>query len=196
MSNPLFFKLRPTPYALRSGFTLLELVVSIGIFLTLTLFILVSMRNGERNEQLRFAAEDLTQQIRVLQSYARTGKRFGTEVPKGGYGILFLPCASDPCILTVFADVNGNDRFDSGEALMDHVRFPSRVALVGVSDGVNALAGNPVLLARPPYGEFRMADANGIRLGATEARLTLTHQDLNRQKSLIINLVSGQIRQQ
>lgn len=127
-----------------AGFTLMELSVAIAIFGILAGLIIVNLQYGNQANRLKEAANELAQNIRMMQNYAISGKTIlvcdggsndgkpcqdvsqcpGTPngtcnkyaVPKGGFGIK-LNRAFEVTKYTLFADVNGCKRYDSVEAL-------------------------------------------------------------------------------
>lgn len=124
------------------GFTLVELSVAIAIFMILAGLVMVNLQYGNRANRLKEAANELAQNIRMVQSNAISGKTVlvcnggdNTDkpcssdgdctpidpsntcskylVPKGGYGIKFLDeLQNQTKFYTFFIDVDGCKRYD------------------------------------------------------------------------------------
>jgi len=98
------------------GFTLTELLVVIAVISILSAIILPSYRTGERQFALQRSAYKVAQDIRMAQEMAMSAKEFpGAPASfKGSYGINFQINSTS---YTLFADLNENKIFDSGEAI-------------------------------------------------------------------------------
>lgn len=95
-----------------SGFTIIDLMVSIAIMGLLTLTVVISFIQSERNQNLSNAAEVFASQLREVENWALAGKAVkatnvftGEEkevVPAGGYGIKFSKSSLDGKISYLF----------------------------------------------------------------------------------------------
>ncbi len=182
------------------GFTLAELLIAMSIFLVVTLITIMSFQSGEKVEQLRFAVENVAQEVRALQVFARTGQRQGGTVPKGGFGMQMLQCASSPCTFIPFGDQDTNGKYTTSEQLNESVTFAPRVIVEKIetkeSSGLVTPRVGVTLIARSPYGDFAVHDLAGVVIPATELTTTFRQTELNRTRSLTINIPSGQIRRE
>jgi prepilin-type N-terminal cleavage/methylation domain-containing protein len=101
----------------KSGFTLIELIVSVSIIVMVTGIFLVNYNSANRRTDLTMTAQKLVSDIRLTQNYAlglaRYGGRFGV-VPYGGWGVHFDTNANNQ--YTIFADINENKAYDADEA--------------------------------------------------------------------------------
>jgi len=75
---------------------------------------LPNYRTGESQLALQRSANKLAQDIRRAQEMAMSAKEFEGVVPPGGYGINFQTNLTS---YILFADLNNNKVFDSGEAI-------------------------------------------------------------------------------
>ncbi|MBI4276326.1 prepilin-type N-terminal cleavage/methylation domain-containing protein [Candidatus Uhrbacteria bacterium] len=201
MHTPSFFKKKfVTCYMLHvtcPGFTLLELLISVSIFLIITVVALANFRTGEQMERLRFAAENMQQQIRELQTFARTGQQHSGQVPKGGYGLVLVPCAVSPCTLRPFADLNADRRATPNEYLSNPVLLREQVGIPEIRvDGILVSSFSVALIAQSPFGDLLVANAFGEPILGQEVRFKFKHFTINRTRTLILNLKSGQMRQE
>ena len=170
-----------------SGFSLLEFIVSVGILVLLTLFVLTNFKTGQAREELRFAREELKSRVRQMQTFARTGQSVDGDVPVGGWGISFR-CATFPCNdIVLFADTNGDRRFDEDEKLDDGVQIADDVFL----DRITSDTGTPMnefsIIAHSPYGEIEFYDADGVRIESVQsAHMILRHVQLGVKEEAFI----------
>lgn len=106
-----------------AGFSLIELVVAMGIFVLIATVILANFRQGQKEDNLRLAATELSSDIRRVQTLGMSGQITGIckgeqndgkfcekdqttdcpdgtcedSVPAGGYGInIILPPLDEP----------------------------------------------------------------------------------------------------
>jgi Tfp pilus assembly protein FimT len=90
------------------GFTIMELLVSIGVFLSLFLMVTVNFRAGESINELRLETQKIASDIRKLQTLALTGSTYNyngitTPIGIGGYGIKFT---NDTTTYEIYSDTS------------------------------------------------------------------------------------------
>jgi Tfp pilus assembly protein FimT len=168
---------------MKRGFTIIELLVSLGIFIIITTMVVANFRAGSRGDDLRISAEAMVSNLRKAQNMALAGQPTNDIIPPGGYGLYFNLATPDRYV--IFADVNGNLAYDSGEALVDGlVTLPREVRITSVS---------PVIIStvvfKPPKPTIYI---NG---GPTEAALSVTikHTSSEQTRTVTVNRVSGRI---
>lgn len=93
-----------------NSFTLIEILISMAIFIVLLLFVLVNYNHGENSNSFRLQAFDLEDLIYSVQNMALTGQKIDNEIPDN-YGINFT---LDNNTYTIFGDLNDNEIYDSG----------------------------------------------------------------------------------
>lgn len=71
----------------KSGYTLLEILISFAIFGILLGIIVFGFRDARSIEGFKGATALFASQIKEIQNWALTGKEAGGKVPVGGYGI-------------------------------------------------------------------------------------------------------------
>lgn len=116
----------------KSGFTMLELIVSLAMFAIITAVAIAGFRGATPAEELRIARRKLIEDLRTAQIYALTGRKCQegdggdnnencplNTVPAGGYGLCIQRCSAPPCSYILFADNNSSKRYDDGEMLSD-----------------------------------------------------------------------------
>jgi len=103
----------------KSGFTLIELIVSVSIITIITGIFLANYSSANRRTDLTMTAQKLVSDIRLAQNYslglARYGSASSTNVPLGGWGIHF-DIQNNNKQYTVFADNDGDKLYEDTEA--------------------------------------------------------------------------------
>ncbi|BFD24881.1 MAG: type II secretion system protein [Candidatus Parcubacteria bacterium] len=101
----------------KSGFTLIELIVSLGIIAMITAIFLVNYRSNTQRSDLRLTAQRVVSDIRLVQNYALGLMSYGPsqnqQAPAGGWGMVFN---SDSNEYFTFADTTPNRLADPGES--------------------------------------------------------------------------------
>ena len=130
------------------GFTLLELLVVIGIVALLSSVVLGGYRTGEDKFSLQRSAHKLSQDLRMAENMAMTGSAspatFGEIFPSGGYGFYFEVATSTPDAgsYIFFSDCNNNAEYEfEGSAVSCasstvSVPFPEDIELLHLESGV------------------------------------------------------------
>lgn len=171
--------LQVTSYKLHNnrGFTLVETLAVLGIFVTITLIVFVGNNNFNNTILLTNLAYDVALTTTRAQSYGVSVKQFGTgaESFNVGYGIHFRLCGladldeSDDVSFVLFADANRNKYYEKpGEFLERYlIRRGNKINKLYWLDsfgGVNLLAagGLDISFERPdPDASFAFFDCDG-----------------------------------
>ncbi|MFH2136366.1 MAG: GspH/FimT family pseudopilin [Patescibacteria group bacterium] len=179
----------PTPknfgVTLRSkgGFTIIELLVSLGIFIIVTTMVVTNFRGGSRSDELKIAAETVASNLRRAQNMALAGEQFEGITPAGGYGIYFN--LGNPDKYIIFADKNGNLAYDAGEVLPDGlITLPPNMVIVGVLP-----AASSAVVFKPPKPTVYI---NGGTVNDIIA-VTVKHNLSGKSKKIVLNRISGRI---
>jgi len=91
------------------GFTLIEMMVVVGIIVFITALSFASYREGQSQYALQLSAQKLASDLRNAQNMAlSTVTGNGEPAPAGGYGIYFNNSAGKNSAYTLFADTNIN----------------------------------------------------------------------------------------
>lgn len=98
------------------GFTLIELLVTTGIIMLFSAIVFPNFNLGEKNLAIERSAAKLVQDLGRAREMAMSVKEFtgASSAFKGAYGIKFEINSSS---YILFADLNNNQIFDSGEAV-------------------------------------------------------------------------------
>lgn len=98
----------------RPGFSLIELLVSIGIIVVITGLFFASYRTANKQAELTRSVSDLSSSYRKALNQTLGLTKFDGEVPEGGWGI-HIDLNDDKKKYLVFADRNNNGQYDDGE---------------------------------------------------------------------------------
>jgi prepilin-type N-terminal cleavage/methylation domain-containing protein len=168
----------------RKGFTIIELLVAMGIFVVITSMVVANFRTGSQSDELKIAAEALVSNLRKAQNMALAGQLKDGASPPGGYGVYFKLADTDRYI--IFADLDGRPLdYDVGEALSDGtVILPRDVRIINVEPTVIAS-----VVFKPPKPTIYI---NGGTAEATLA-VTLKHNLSGQTRRVVVKRISGQI---
>ena len=178
------------------GFTLLELIVVVGIIATLSSIVLGGYRTGEDKFSLQRSAHKLSQDLRRAENMAMTGKSapitFGEIFPSGGYGFYFAEGVSS---YIFFCDCNNNAEYEaSGSAVScatstDAVPFPEIMETLSLESGVVISSVSPStafsITFFPPDPVIKITGADS----STSTEATITLELYGKTKTITINTV-------
>lgn len=120
------------------GFTVIELLVGIGIIVFISVILLANYKSSSRQINLNMAAQQIASEIRLAQGYALGLQEFQNNIPKGGWAVHFAAGADR---YTIFADLNGNGLVveDSATEKMKDIILPEDLVLdnFSSSDAIN-----------------------------------------------------------
>lgn len=100
-----------------SGFTLLELIVSISIMSILTALFLANYHSNNQRTDLTMAAQTLVSDVRYAQANALGLIKYDGEVPAGGWGLFFTSDGENEDKYIIFADENDDQLYADTESL-------------------------------------------------------------------------------
>lgn len=196
----------PPRGGLLTGFTLAEVLVSMFIFTIITTAVVINYRVGNRNTELRLAAEEMASFIRNAQIMAQAGRTVKlcarddgqlkvceadvsgcttaceAQTPRGGYGIYVRDTTS---ALIFFANsINPDEKdYNDGENVSTiRLQLPSKVS-------ISIINPSPLtILFEPPRPRTWI---NHISSG--EAQIILRHTDTDATRTITVKSVSGRI---
>lgn len=117
---------------MKKGFTIIEILVVIGIITLLTAIILPHYRAGEHQFALQRSAHQLAQDLRRAKEMAMSAQEFQGAIPGGGFGI-YLEREDKDYLL--YADINGNQRFDGGDGQVEIINLEQGIKISDISLG-------------------------------------------------------------
>lgn len=147
-----------------SGFTLVELLIVLGVFAVLTAVILSNYRTYNTNAVFANASENIVLALRQAQVYgsgskAGSGACGGMTVFDCSYGVYFVQGANG---VKVFADTNNNRVYNSGEEIgleSTAVTWASTISITNLlCDGLSCSTGAASVTFRRPNPTAFIAD--------------------------------------
>ena len=171
----------------QNGFTLIELVVAMGVFLSLFLIVIVNFRSGESINELNLETQKIASDIRKVQTLALTGSSYNSQsIGAGGYGIKFLENNNN---YIIFNDVNADGIYT--------VDVDSLLETKSLVSNINSLVFKPTrtnvyIVFKPYSSEVGIITSEGAWNEELEIRITHTRAT---SKTGIISItpVSGKI---
>lgn len=192
MSKRIQYSIFHIQYSSHRGFTLVEVLVSLGIFAVLTGVVLSNYRGYNTNALFANASEDIVLALRQAQVYGVGAKGTGTSFTTP-YGVWFRV---DTDSIIIFADSNNDGVYDSlDDLVIETINWSGNIKIREVSnDGLlcngSATPGLSVTFKRPNPDAVikRNAGAPVCALG----EITIIDTNTNKTASIIITS-AGQI---
>lgn len=170
-------KYREARTTLLSGFTLVEMIVAVGIVAIISSLVLSNYRGFDNSVLLTNLAHDVALSVREAQVYGISVRGTGSSFD-AGYGITFN--TNTPGIYTLFADTNGNNRYNSSDTVIDIYSFDSRYRISRLeeitSGGTDPISGRLNIVFTRPDPEPVFSIGGSIQ-DMTGVRITLRSQD-------------------
>jgi len=122
------------------GFTIIELVVTTGIFVLITTVAMVKNTQFNSSVSITNLAYEVALQIREAQSFGVSVKEFGVGSGNFGvsYGVHFKRDTLDS--FDFFADVNGNSDYESGSGSLE---WQNTLSMVG-GNSIQMFCATPI----------------------------------------------------
>lgn len=190
-------------YSTCRGFTLVELLVTIGIFMVMTSVVLAKYRSFSTNSDFANAVEGLVLSLREAQVYGVGSKTAGGTVcppaPESAfncaYGIYLSKVDGENGSYVIFVDANKDGSYNTGEPVVQTVSLwnPSEIWIfeIAVDKIVNGIHGitNPntltVTFKRPNPDAIINGDPNN-----TSVQITLK-KGVAQTNSSVVNVTSA-----
>lgn len=170
----------------RPAFSLSELIVSLFIIVIITALFLTNYRDAEKRSDLTLSAQNLVSDIHLAQSYALGLSEYAGDVPVGGWGVHFDSATSSADRYIIFADTNGNQRYDAGEedeASGGRTIYLSRTARIAGFSGLSS----PVDITFVPPDPI--TNISGAVSTSTSVGIILEETLNNSQKTIEVNFL-------
>lgn len=175
------------------GFTLIELMVSIAIMAFIVGVALINHGKFNNTIALTNLSYEMALSIREAQVYGVSVRSFGSVTPTQ-YGVWFY---GNPTQYILFADTNGNNVFDSGEAVetaqITQGNYISNFCAEksGVSTCYGTLSGLSVLFKRPNPDAVVVGVSGGSPSLYESAKIEVSSKDGS--KRCVSVLPTGQV---
>ncbi|HNZ86090.1 MAG TPA: type II secretion system protein [bacterium] len=90
---------------MKKAFTIIEVVVAIGIFVILLSVVILDYGYTRRINEFRLTAYDIEDSIGFTKNLSLTGQKIQNTVPINGYGIIFLKDVNGSYSYNIYADI-------------------------------------------------------------------------------------------
>ncbi len=101
------------PISHNSGFTLLEVIISLSIITLMIGLFLANYDAGNRSTNLALSTQQVVSDIRTAQNKALGSTIYGGSFPTGGWGAHFDRSAGNNTSYVIFADANGDKKYNA-----------------------------------------------------------------------------------
>ncbi|MFH1867263.1 MAG: type II secretion system protein [Patescibacteria group bacterium] len=175
-----------------SGFTLMELLVSVAIFLIITGLVIVNFRSGRYRDELVGAAEAIQTSLREMQTAYNSGDTVECvtgekEPPANGFGVEITEIPTIKTFADCGKDTPGVDyQYEDTDVLLKEITISSHITVDITAP--NELTLNVVFA--PNSEEVRINQ--DVNFGG-DAEILLEHTKSGRQATVTINSISGLI---
>lgn len=168
-------------YSAHGGFTLVEVLVSLGIFAVLTGVVLSNYRGYNTNALFANASEDIVLALRQAQVYGVGAKGEGSSFTTP-FGVYFNEATPNQII--IFADTDSSGSRNTGDSDIDIIKWPSDIKIEtgGLLCNSGTVANLAITFTRPNpnaniYGNGAPCTATGkisITNGIKNASIEIT----------------------
>lgn len=120
---------------LTSGFTMIELLVTLGIFSVMTGVVLASYRTYDTNANFANASEDIVLALRQAQVYGVGQKGQGASFSTP-YGAYFSNAAGKTHQIVIFADTVADNIYGSGDTVLQTITWSNNISVDVTGSGL------------------------------------------------------------
>jgi type II secretory pathway pseudopilin PulG len=178
------------------GFTIIELLISIGIFLVITSMVIVNFRSGQYRDELMGSAQILQSTLREMQALSFSGSKvacpgYAEEMTPAGYG---LNISSET--ITAFADCDPSDPDispnyiyggTSEDVNLKTINLYNNISIESITVGTNAVSTLDAVFT--PFSEI-------VKINSSETDniiIELIHSKTSKTVTVKIMQSTGQI---
>ncbi|MCF7795408.1 prepilin-type N-terminal cleavage/methylation domain-containing protein [Patescibacteria group bacterium] len=176
---------------LRSGFSLMELLVSISIIVLITGLFFASYRTANKQAELTRSVSDLSSSYRKALNQTLGLSEFDGAVPEGGWGV-HINISVDDTKYYVFADRNNNGQFDDGEASKDSggetINTPRNINIDNIKVNGSTDINHLDVIYIPPHPRV-IFHSNDTAIGINEAEITMFSSETGNTKAVEVNFL-------
>jgi|WetSurMetagenome_2_1015567.scaffolds.fasta_scaffold01475_9 prepilin-type N-terminal cleavage/methylation domain-containing protein len=170
-----------------SGFTLLELIVSISVITILIAIFFTNYHGADQRTNLTSVAQKLVSDIRTAQNNSLGSVPYGGVLPAGGWGIHLDTTNNNKYLL--FADVNNNKVYDVGEALPasggSTFTLPANTVISDLTDGGSHSNLDITFLPPDPITRIYWSQFSS----STIASIVIKQNIVNRTENVNVNIL-------
>lgn len=118
-----------------SGFSIIEMMVVMGIIGILSVLILANYRVNQKKYALTMATQQLVSDLRKAQNMAISG----SGISAAGYSGYGIHAENNSVSYIIFGDKNNNRRYDGSDGVVQVFSLPANIKIVSVSPSSNGL---------------------------------------------------------
>lgn len=179
------------------GFTLVELIITIGIFMVIVSAILPNYGNYNKRVQFANASEDVVLELRQAQVYG-VGVKKGTSSCGGlgvfdcSYGVFFSRDANN---IIMFADVDGNRVYEAGDEIVETIQWKNSITISQLNCGLGLCTNSASVTFHRPDPDAYIADIAPVDITSSpynRASIKLS-DSATAETALIVITSAGQI---
>lgn len=183
------------------SFTLIEMLVSIGIIMILFAMLLVAPTRTTQTYKLDNAVQRLVSDFQRIQAFALAIADFGGSPVEGGWGIYLK---EDEICYLLFADLDKDKIYDApagalcdptkiGGELFERVFLPQSVSFKTGSFIPALLPPQMTIVFKPPHPTLFLNENDWLTIVVTtpSASVTLLTSATGRQKTVTVNAVGN-----
>jgi type II secretory pathway pseudopilin PulG len=140
------------------SFTLVEILVVLGIISLLTLLILPQYRRGQESLALQRAAHQIAQDIRRAQEMATSAKEINGVPPR--YGVKFD--VNNPAYYILFSDINDNGTYQPPDEIIETINLEKGISIYQILVSDPPVSKTEVCITfKPPDPSTEIRDPGG-----------------------------------
>jgi prepilin-type N-terminal cleavage/methylation domain-containing protein len=171
------------------GFTMIEMVVSIGIITILAAAFLANYHGAKKSGELNMAAQKLASDIRLAQSYALGLKEHSSNVPVR-WGVYFNKATANNDKYIIYADTesSNNQSYDTGEEYFVYDLAQGVIIKDIKIDNVSIPNNTLYLTFTLPDAEVQICrNPNGHNCASQKVEVILTNGETD--KTVLVNVM-------
>ncbi|MBU1131359.1 prepilin-type N-terminal cleavage/methylation domain-containing protein [Patescibacteria group bacterium] len=174
-----------------AGFTLVELIVVVSIFMMVFIFSYQGLRESRHIEEFRVAIEQVASDIRKAQTMALAGVS-DQDMSSIAYGVYF-DATTPAWEYVIFIDDNGDKNYGLEDDIIQTVELPEDIYLIGVEAGSEEIDDLAVVF-KPPKPMIYINYVEGEEEHATESNITLFRSNVPGKMGVVnVNRITGRI---
>lgn len=178
----------------KNGYTLLELIVVLGIVAMLSALMFSNYRRGEQSNTLRSTTEGVESVLREMQNNILSGLPYAGTSAARDYGVKLGTTQTN---YESFVEEAVTSNYTS----LQVYNYPAKVVVTNLSVNLAGVIQNATYVEikfTPPYGQIAVTAKNGASTLFTEQKNVITtwnmqHQGTNQTMPMTVDGISGRI---
>jgi len=177
---------------MKRGFTLIEMMVVVGIMVVLVSVIVTNLRRGQKTQQVNAASEGVVSALRQMQNNILSGLEYAADQPAGDFGFEIADAGTS---YTTFVELPG----EANKKNLETVNFLNDVSVDNLVVGGEAAS---LLQVRffSPFGKMKMTGDGTSHTNAEDITTTfdieLSTGSVTISKTITLDGLTGRIEAQ